>query len=62
MNANAIGSIFDEACLPEPIHEKINSRPSCANHRCQGFLSDIGNYNFGRTFLTEVSKQKQSPG
>jgi hypothetical protein len=35
MNVHAIFSIVDKAQLPEPIHEKIDSRPGCADHLCQ---------------------------
>ena len=50
--------IVNEAQRSKPIHEKTDPRPGCADHLGEGLLTDLGDYNLGHTFLTEVSKQE----
>src|ERR1700730_5037512 len=61
MNLHPALAIVNEAQLPEPVHDKVNPRPSCAHHLCQSLLTDFGNCNFGLSILAEVSKQEKNP-
>jgi hypothetical protein len=49
--------VLDKAKLPELIHEKIDPGPGCADHLCQDFLTDPGNYSFGRALLAKMGQQ-----
>src|ERR1700730_4373129 len=60
MNLHPALAIVNEAQLPEPVHEKVNPRPSCAHHLCQSLLTDFWNCNFGLSVLAEVSKQEKN--
>src|ERR1700730_1065658 len=60
MNLHPALAIVNEAQLPEPVHDKVNPRPSCAHHLCQSLLTDFGNCNFGLSVLAEVSQQEKN--
>src|SRR5271166_58561 len=49
--------IFDEAQLPEAIHEKTHSGSGCANHLSQCLLAHLWNHRLGFAFLAELSEQ-----
>jgi hypothetical protein len=53
--------VFDKAKLPELIHEKINPRPGCADHLCQVFLTNPGNYSFGTALFAKMGQQQENP-
>jgi hypothetical protein len=55
-------AVFNEAEGPELIHKMIDPRPGCADHLRQIFLTDLGDYLFRFTFLSEMGKQKQNTG
>jgi hypothetical protein len=52
--------VANETQLPELVHEKVNTRASCAYHLRKSFLTDVGNCNFGLSVLAEVSKQEEN--
>ena len=54
--------VANEAQLPEPIHEEIDSGPRCAHHLCYRFLTDFGKRNFVLFVLAEVGKQEENAG
>ena len=54
--------VINEAEGLELIHEMADPRPGCANHLGQIFLTDLGDYSFGFTFLAEMGQQKQNAG
>ncbi len=49
--------ITDEALRPELIEEETDSRPGCAHHLPQGFLTNPGNNSVGLAWLAEMSQQ-----
>ena len=51
--------IANEAQLPEPVHEEIDSRAGRSHHLCQSLLTDFGNRNFGLPVLAELSQQEE---
>jgi hypothetical protein len=53
--------VIDKAKLPELIHEMIDPRPGCADHLCQVFLIDPGNYSFGPALLAKMGQQQENP-
>ena len=53
--------VIDKAKLPELIHEEIDPRPGCADHLCQVFMIDPGNYSFGLALLVEMGQQQENP-
>ena len=62
MNLQALPAVIvNEAQLSEPIHEKTDPRPGCADHLCEGLLTDLGDYSLRYAFLAEPSKQEQNP-
>jgi hypothetical protein len=52
--------IVNETQFPKPVHEKVDSRASCAHHFCQLLLTDLGNRNFGLSVFAEVRKQQEN--
>src|ERR1700681_4505885 len=62
MNSQPALSVVNKAELSEPIHEKIDSRPGCAYHFCEGLLTHLGDYSLGLSFLAEMSKQQKNTG
>ena len=61
MDRQPAAVVVDKAKLPELIHEMTDPRASCADHLCQAFLIDSGNYSFGSGFLAKMSKQQKNP-
>jgi hypothetical protein len=53
--------IIDEAHLPEPVHEKTDSRASCTNHFSEGLLANVWDYSVLLTVFSEMSEQQQNP-
>src|SRR5271169_4228345 len=53
--------IFDEAEIPESVHEKIDPGPGRSHPRCQDLLADLG-YILHFSFLAEVGEQQKNPG
>src|SRR5229473_7546614 len=53
--------VLDEAQLPEFVHEKIDSRPRCANHFRQHLLRYFGKHLLRFGFLAVASEQQKSP-
>ena len=49
--------VANEAQLPEPVHEEIDSRARRSHHLCQRLLTDLGDRNFGLSVLAEMSQQ-----
>jgi hypothetical protein len=47
--------VFDEAQLPELVHEHIDPRARRADHFCQHLLRDFVKYALGSVFLTVAS-------
>ena len=62
MDLQPAPAIVDEAQLSEPIHEKTDPRPGCADHFRQRLLTDFGNYRLGFAFLAKMSEQQKDPG
>jgi hypothetical protein len=56
MNLQPVLAIVNEAQLSEPVHEKTDPRPGCADHIGEGLLADLGDYRLGHAFLAEVNK------
>jgi hypothetical protein len=54
--------VFDEAELPEFIHEMIHAGARCANHFCQSLLRDLRNLAIGLVSLAIASEQHESAG
>ena len=55
--------VFNETQLPEFVHKGVDPRTSCADHLCQRFLADIGNFRlFPDPVLPEPSKYKKNAG
>src|SRR5271167_2178674 len=52
--------IFDEAELPEPVHEEIDPGPCRTHLCCQDLLTDLG-YRFHFSFFAEVGEQQENP-
>jgi hypothetical protein len=46
--------VLDEAQFPESVHEKADSRGSCADHFRQSLLTDPTNYGVGCTFILSL--------
>jgi hypothetical protein len=46
--------VFDEAKLPELVHELVNPRPSGADHFRQNFLTDLRHHRLGGPFLAKA--------
>ena len=53
--------VIDKAKLPELIHEMTDPRPGCADHLCQVFLIDPGNYSLGPALLAKMGQQQENP-
>ena len=47
--------VFDEAKLPELVHEPADPRACGTDHLRQHFLTDLRNHRFGCPFLTKAS-------
>ena len=47
--------VFDEAKLPELVHEPADPRACGSDHLGQHFLTDLRNHRFGCPFLTKAS-------
>jgi hypothetical protein len=47
--------VFDEAKLPELVHEPADPRACGTEHLRQHFLTDLRNHRFGCPFLTKAS-------
>jgi len=54
--------VLDKAELPEPVHEKADTRTSCSHHLCQRFLTEPRNGHLGHFFRTEVCHQQKNAG
>jgi hypothetical protein len=54
--------VINKAQLPEPVHEKADSRTRGADHFCQGLLTDLGNHSLRRAFLAKMGKQQKDSG
>ena len=53
--------VFDEAQLPEFVHEKADSRARRANDLGQGLLADPMRNRLRPTFLAEIRQEEQRP-
>ena len=53
--------VSDAATILELIHEMTHARPGCADHLCQGFLSNSGKHNLGPVFLAKMGQQQENP-
>src|SRR5450755_2043338 len=62
MNLEPALAIVNKSQLSESIHEKTDSRPSCAYHFRETLLTHLGDYSLGLTFLAEMSEQKKNTG
>jgi hypothetical protein len=51
--------IINETQFSEPVHEETDPPASCAHHLCQRFLTDLGDRNFGLSFLAKASKKEE---
>ena len=61
MDCHFSAVVFNKAKLPELIHENIDPWPGCADHLCQVFLADPGNYRFGTALLAKMGQQQENP-
>ena len=53
--------VMDESQFPEFIHEKINTRPRCANHFRQHLLGYSEKHLLRWGFLAIASEQQKGP-
>ena len=55
--------VVNETQLPEFVHKGIDPRPGRANHLCQRFLTDLGDFGFlPDPVFSEPSEYKKNSG
>ena len=54
--------VFDEAELPELVHEHIHSSPGRTDHFRESFLAKLADDRLRRAFLAEICKEKKEAG
>src|SRR5579862_2787873 len=62
VDANLAATVFDEAQVPEFVHEKVDSGARCPDHFRQSLLRHSGNHCFGVVLLAIASEQKKRAG
>src|SRR5579862_5369513 len=62
VDADLAATVFDEAQVPEFVHEEIYSGARCPDHFRQSLLRHSGNHCFGLVLLAIASEQKERSG
>ena len=62
MDVHSAIVVLNKTQLSEPIHEETDSRPGCADHFGEGFLTHFRDEGYRFRFLTEVGHEQEKPG